>query len=204
MKIRERIITEAFGLFGKFGIRSVTMDQIAGHLGISKRTLYENFKDKNALLYEGIEHFRKIMHTESNDILKNSSNVIEGLYFIGRHGEKMRKKLNPLFFEDIRKYYPEIYEGISDKNHNREYSIMLSLIRKGMNEGVFNKRLNPEIVNDFWHEIMNIFMNEETFPRDRYTQEDLIKNMIIPYLIGISTEKGKRLIEKYFEKETKL
>jgi AcrR family transcriptional regulator len=179
------------------------MDQIAGHLGISKRTLYENFRDKNELLAEGIGHFRKIMHTEAASLLKNSSNVIEGIYFIGRHGEKMRKSVNPLFFEDIRKYYPEIYTGLSDKNRYSQYSIMRTLIRKGMNEGVFNKSLNPDIVNEFWHEIMNIFMNEETFPRDRYTQEDLIKNMIMPYLIGISTEKGKGLIEKYFKKETK-
>jgi AcrR family transcriptional regulator len=204
MEIRERIITEAFSLFGKFGIRSVTMDQLAGHLGISKRTLYENFRDKNELLVEGIRHFRNIMHKEAKDLLKNSSNVIEGIYFIGKHGEKMRKKVNPVFFEDIRKYYPEIHTGISDKNHNSEYSIMLFLIRKGMNEGVFKKSLNPEIVNDFWHEIMDMIMNEETFPRDRYPQEDLVKNMIMPYLIGISTEKGKELIEKYFDKEIKL
>jgi len=202
MEIRERIITEAFGLFGKSGIRSVTMDQIANYLGISKRTLYENFKDKNELLAEGIEHFRKIMHAEAANLLKNSSNVIEGIYFIGRHGEKMRKSVNPLFFEDIRKYYPDIHSGLSEKNRYSQYSIMRSLIRKGMNEGVFNKSLNPDIVNEFWHEIMNIFMNEETFPRDRYTQEDLIKNMIMPYLIGISTENGKGLIEKYFKKET--
>jgi TetR/AcrR family transcriptional regulator, cholesterol catabolism regulator len=202
VEIRERIITEAFGLFGKSGIRSVTMDQIANYLGISKRTLYENFKDKNELLAEGIEHFRKIMHAEAANLLKNSSNVIEGIYFIGRHGEKMRKSVNPLFFEDIRKYYPEIHAGLSEKTRYSEYSIMRSLIRKGMNDGVFNKSLNPDIVNEFWHEIMNIFMNEETFPRDRYTQEDLIKNMIMPYLIGISTEKGKGLIEKYFKKET--
>jgi hypothetical protein len=80
---------------------------------------------------------------------------------------------------------------------------MLTLIRKGIDDGVFKKGLNPEIVNEFWHEIMNIFMNEETFPRDRYTQEDLIKNIIIPYLIGISTEKGRELIRKYFENEIK-
>jgi TetR/AcrR family transcriptional regulator, cholesterol catabolism regulator len=201
MEIRERIITEVFGLFGKSGIRSVTMDQIANYLGISKRTLYENFKDKNELLAEGIEHFRKIMHAEAANLLKNSSNVIEGIYFIGRHGEKMRKSVNPLFFEDIRKYYPDIHSGLSENNRYSQYSIMRSLIRKGMNEGVFNKSLNPDIVNEFWHEIMNIFMNEETFPRDKYTQEDLIKNMIMPYLIGISTEKGRVLIKKYFEKK---
>jgi AcrR family transcriptional regulator len=202
MEIRERIITESFGLFGKFGIRSVTMDQIASHLGISKRTLYENFEDKNALLSHGIIHFRKIMHAEAENLLKNSANVIEAIYFIGRHGEKMRKSVNPLFFEDIRKFYPEIYTGLKDRKNYTEYSVMLGLIRRGMDEGVFNIRLNPEIVNMFWHEIMNIFMNEEIFPRDKYSQEDLIRNLIMPYLIGISTEKGKKLIEKYFEKET--
>jgi len=204
MDIKERIINEAFSLFVKFGIRTVTMDQIAGHLGISKRTLYETFRDKNELLTVGIEHFRKIKHDEAMEIIKKSDNVIESLYYIGKHGEEMRKSINPLFFEDIRKYYPEIHAGISDRNRSREYSIMLTMIKKGMNDGVFKKGLNPEIVNEFWHEIMNIFMNEEIFPRDQYNQEDLIKNMIMPYLIGISTPKGQTLINQYFEKETNL
>ena len=201
MDIRKRIINEAFGLFVKFGIRSVTMDQIACHLGISKRTLYENFKDKNELLTEGIEHFRMIMQSEAMEIIKKSDNVIESLYFIGKHGEEMRKRVNPQFFEDIRKYHPEIHSRISDRSRNREYSIMLTMIRKGINDGVFKKGLNPEIVNEFWHEVMNIFMNEEIFPRNLYSQEDLLKNMIMPYLLGISTEKGQALINKYFEKE---
>jgi len=201
MEIRERIINEAFELFMKFGIRSVTMDQIAGHLGISKRTLYENFRDKNELLARGIEHFRGIKQTEAMEIIKKSDNVIESLYYIGKHGEEMRKRVNPLFFEDIRKYHPEIHSRISDRSRNKQYSIMLTMIRKGINDGVFKKGLNPEIVNEFWHEVMNIFMNEEIFPRNLYGQQELLKNMIMPYLLGISTEKGQALINKYFEKE---
>jgi len=177
------------------------MDQIACHLGISKRTLYENFKDKNELLTEGIEHFRMIMQSEAMEIIKKSDNVIESLYFIGKHGEEMRKRVNPQFFEDIRKCHPEIHSSISDRSRNKQYSIMLTMIRKGINDGVFKKGLNPEIVNEFWHEIMNIFMNEEIFPRNLYGQEDLLKNIIMPYLLGISTEKGQALINKYFEKE---
>jgi len=144
------------------------------------------------------------MYEEAEEILKNTSNVIEGIYFIGKHGEQMRKRVNPLFFEDIRKFYPEIYKQVPDKSRYGEFSIMQNLITKGMNDGIFNKGLNPVLVNEFWRAIMNIFMNEENFPRDRYPQEDLLKNTIIPYLLGISTEKGKGLIHKYFEKETKL
>jgi AcrR family transcriptional regulator len=201
MDIRERIINEAFGLFVKFGIRSVTMDQIAGHLGMSKRTLYETFSEKNQLLMDGIEHFRKIMHTDAMEIINKSDNVIQSLFYIGKHGEEMRKSVNPLFFEDIRKYYPEIHSRISDRSRNKEYSIMLTLIRKGIKDGVFKEELTPEIVNEFWHEVMNIFMNEEIFPRNRFSQDDLFKNIIMPYFVGISTEKGKALIEKYFKKE---
>jgi AcrR family transcriptional regulator len=201
MDIRERIINEAFGLFVKFGIRSVTMDQVASHLGISKRTLYENFREKNELLAEGIEHFRGIMQAEAIEIINKSDNVIESLYYIGKHGEEMRKRVNPLFFEDIRKYHPEIHLRISDKSRDKQYSIMLTMIRKGISDGVFKKGLNPEIVNEFWHEIMNIFMNEEIFPRDHYSQDDLLKNMLMPYLLGISTPKGQALIQQYFEKE---
>ena len=180
------------------------MDQIAGQLGISKRTLYENFREKNELLEEGIEHFRLIMQNEAMEIINRSDNVIESLYFIGKHGEEMRKRVNPLFFVDIRKYYPEIHSRISDRSRNKQYSIMLTMIRKGINDGVFKKGLNPEIVNEFWHEIMNIFMNEEIFPRNQYSEDDLLKNMIMPYLLGLSTEKGQALINKHFEKETNL
>lgn len=177
------------------------MDQIAGHLGMSKRTLYETFSEKNQLLMDGIEHFRKIMHADAMEIINKSDNVIQSLFYIGKHGEEMRKSVNPLFFEDIRKYYPEIHSRISDRSHNKEYSTMLTLIRKGIKDGVFKEGLTPEIVNEFWHEVMNIFMNEEIFPRNRFSQDDLFKNIITPYFIGISTEKGKALIEKYFEKE---
>ena len=161
MDIRERIITEAFTLFIKFGIRSVTMDQIAFELGISKRTLYENFVDKTTLLSEGIEHFRKNKHAEALDILKKCDNVIESLYFIGRHGELLRKKVNPLFYEDIRKLYPEIHLKISDKSFNRDYPLMETMFRKGISEGVFKKELNPLLMADFWNQVMNIIMNEE-------------------------------------------
>jgi len=201
MEIRERIIKEAFGLFIKYGIRAVTMDQIACELGISKRTLYENFEDKNTLLSKGIAHFRKIKHTEAIDMLKNCDNVIESLYFIGKHGEEFRKKVNPLFFEDIRKFYPEIHSNISDKSADKEYPLMETMFRKGINEGVFKKDLNSNLIADFWHQVMTIFMNEEMFPRERYTQKELLMNLIIPYLKGIATEKGQKLIEKYFEKE---
>ncbi len=150
MNTREHIILVAFELFVKYGIRSVTMDQIAGQLGISKRTLYETFENKNELLKSGLEYFINIKNTRANEIIKKSDNVIQAMFILRKKGEEMKKKVNPLFFEDIKKYYPEICSLLTSRSNNKDYSITYTLIKKGIKDGIFKKELNVELVNIFF------------------------------------------------------
>jgi hypothetical protein len=85
----------------------------------------------------------------------------------------------------------------------RDYSLTRDLLKKGINNGLFKKGLDIEMVNNFFHQVMNIVMNEEIFPKEKYTHEDIFRNIIMPYLMGISTDSGKEQIHKYFEKEIK-
>jgi len=188
-------------LFMKYGIRSVTMDQISEHLGISKRTLYETFTDKGELIREGIEYLSNIKRTEARQTIEKSDNVIETIYILARKGEEIKQQINPLFFEDIRKYYPDVHVSITTEGRYRDYSLTHNLLKKGINDGLFKRGLDIELVNKFFHQVMNIVMNEEIFPKDNYTHEDIIRNIIMPYLIGISTNKGQEQIHIYFEKE---
>ncbi len=201
--MRDRIITEAFELFLKYGVRSVTMDQISGRLGISKRTLYEIFSDKNELIREGLEYFSNIKRKEAKELAEKSDNVIETIYQLARKGEEMKQQINPLFFEDIRKYHPDVHALLSRESRYRDYSLSHRLLKKGVEGGIFKQGLDTELVNNFFHEVMNIVMNEEVFPKDRYSHEDIFRNIIMPYLVGVSTEKGQKQIRKYFEKEIK-
>ncbi len=203
MELRDRIMSTAFELFVRYGVRSVTMDQISGELGISKRTLYETFKDKNELLREGLEYFSNIKRKEAREMIKNSDNVIETMYLLARKGEEMKQQINPLFFEDIRKYHPGVNALLTDKGRYRDYSLSLDLLKKGIKDGLFKSDLDIKLVNNFFHEVMNVVMNEKIFPKERYSHEDLFRNIIMPYLTGISTEKGMKQIRKYFEKEIK-
>ena len=204
MKLSERIVASAFDLFMKYGIRSVTMDQISRHMGISKRTLYETFTDKGQLVMEGLDYFTSIKRNEARETIKRSGNVIETIYILARKGEEMKQQINPLFFEDIRKYYPDVHASITTEGRYRDYSLTHDLLRKGIDNDLFRKGLDVELVNNFFHQVMNIVMNDEIFPKDRYTHEDIFRNIIMPYLIGISTDKGEQQIQKYFEKEIKL
>lgn len=201
MELRDRIVTVAFEMFMKFGIRNVTMDQLTGQLGISKRTLYETFRDKNELLREGLDYFTNLKRKEARQLVEKSDNVIRTIYTLARKGEEMKQKINPLFFEDIRKYYPGIHALMTKEGRYRDLSLTLKLINKGILDGLFKEGLDAELVNNFLHQVMNVVMNEEIFPRDRYTHEEIFRNIMMPYLIGISTQKGQKQISKYFENE---
>jgi AcrR family transcriptional regulator len=172
------------------------MDQIAEEVGMSKRTIYELFKDKDKLVLECLEAMHSKHLLEIHEIIANTSNVIEALYMMGQHGEKKKAVINHLFFEDIRKLYPQIWDNMKTRANSGAGAISRKIFTKGIEEGVFKPDINVEIVDVFFNAMMEIFHKKEIFPTNA-DDKDLIKNIIIPYFIGISTEKGIKLIEQY-------
>jgi hypothetical protein len=138
---------------------------------------------------------------EALEVVKNSSNVIEAIYTLGKWGEDTRRQITPLFFEDIRKYYPEIQELFFSRNSIRDYTINYTLITKGMEEGIFLSDLNADMVNNYVHEMMNIIHDDSLFPKNQYSEGEIFKNIIKPYFTGICTKKGQQLIAQYFDKK---
>jgi len=197
MEPKERVISKSIELFVQSGIRLVTMDQIALELGMSKRTIYELFKDKDTLVRECLETIRYRHLEEVRNILAAASNVIEALYLVSQHGEKKKSSANRLFFEDIKKLYPIMWKSIQKGSRPGEASFSSTILKRGMDEGIFVKDLKIPIVDAYIHIMMDSFHQKELFPENT-TDEDLIKNVIIPYYIGISTLKGQELIKKYF------
>jgi AcrR family transcriptional regulator len=196
MEAAERIILKSIELFTLYGIRQVTMDQIAEEVGMSKRTIYELFKDKDTLVWECMESMHRMYTLEVQEILAKSSNVIEALYNLGKHGEKKKSLINRSFFEDIKKLYPAMWETLKQRNKPGPGSFSYKIFTKGVEEGIFNKDINIAIVDAFIHVMMDSFHGKDTYPENT-TDKDILKNIIIPYYMGISTEKGKKLIEQY-------
>jgi len=197
MEPRERVVMKSIELFALSGIRLVTMDQIAAELGMSKRTIYELFKDKDTLVRECLETMRDQHMEELREMLARSSNVIEALYLVGQHGEKKKVAFNRLFFEDLKKLYPNMWESVKRGANKNEESFSCAIIRRGMKEGIFHSELNVMVVDAFIRMMMEIFHQRESFPENT-TDEDMIRNIIIPYYMGISTQKGQKLLKQYF------
>jgi TetR/AcrR family transcriptional regulator, cholesterol catabolism regulator len=196
MEANERIILKSLELFTRSGIRSVTMDQIAEEVGMSKRTIYELFKDKDTLVLECLEAMHRQQMLDIQEIIAGSSNVIEALYRMGEHGEKNRSSINHLFFEDIRKLYPQIWDMMKKRAKSGADSFSFKILTQGIKEGIFREDLNVEIVDIFFNYMMEILHKKDIFPENTPDKE-LLRNIIIPYYMGISTDKGKQIIEKY-------
>lgn len=195
MEIQERIIEQAGMLFARYGIRSITMDTLAEEMGISKRTIYENFKDKDDLLFEVIQYFKKYQHARASEIIKQSENVISALFRLVDSMINEMKQVNPLFFQDIKRYHSQIFAKIQEKGEIRDHSMTEKILKKGIEQHLFRTDLNCEIINMTMHYLFDIFSPESKLTTMGYHRGELFNNIIIPYLIGISTEKGRSLIE---------
>lgn len=199
MSTRLRILKEAGILFGRYGIKSVTMDTIADHLGISKRTIYENFKDKDDLLLQSIEEGMKFHKEIFTEMVTNAPNVIMAIFSINKFNCEMQEKINPLFFEDMKKYHSNIHEKLNFNSDMDGAQILHNLIRKGINEGVFIKGINIEIFTSLIKEIVKM-INFGSLANSKYTKEELFNNTFGILIRGISSQKGLLIIEEEVEK----
>lgn len=201
MEARERVISKSVELFTQNGIRLVTMDQIAAEVGMSKRTIYEMFRDKDQLLEECLKTLGHKHEEEIREIIANSDNVIEALLLIGRHGERKKSGYNRLFFEDLRRIYPTLWEKMREETRPGEGSVSYAILIRGIEEGIFREEIDVAIVDIFIHAMMETLGRPDAFPSETSVR-DLTFNIVIPYFKGISTRKGQRLIEKHFPFQT--
>jgi TetR/AcrR family transcriptional regulator, cholesterol catabolism regulator len=201
MDIRKKIIEGAGKLFIENGVRQVTMDSIALSLGISKRTIYENFRDKDDLLINFLNDSIQNHKKQALEILTNSKNVIEALFQFGEYNNRSMKSVNPCFFNDIKKYHPQVFEKAMNNGGNRNHEMTYTLLKRGINEGVFIKEINIEIANLFIHYSLDFF---NIIDDKRFSNKEIWISVHLPYLRGICTEKGRDLINQFINKYEKL
>ena len=191
-----RIISGAAELFRNYGIRAVTMDSIATHLGISKRTIYERFHDKDELLYAVMNDMIQKQKEMVENILNTSSNVMEAVFTVIRIGREHMSSMNPLIGSDLRKYHDSVLQRIKDNCDNPDYEGNRKMLQAGIAQGLFRDDIDIEIISRAVTGLGGIVSDTNRFPPEEFTQRDLIRNIIINYLRGISTARGNKLIDE--------
>jgi TetR/AcrR family transcriptional regulator, cholesterol catabolism regulator len=194
------IVEKVRRLYQRYGIKSVTMDDVAKHLYISKKTLYENFKDKEDLVTQVILLEDEEKNKFYREIENQGLNAIEELFQYYQMLFGNFKNFNPSMEYDLRKYYPDLYMKIRDMRRNRHYKSSYRNMIKGKKEGLYRQELNARIIAK-----LQVLRNEHLYETDYFTKDELssfkaFHEMFLYHIQGIMSQNGRKFFEDNFSK----
>jgi len=195
--MKERIQQKARELFMRYGFRSVTMDEIAGQTGISKKTLYQFFEDKDALVEAVMRSELDYMQTQCTKQMKEAENAIEEIFLDMDAMEIVMDAMNPQIVFDIEKFYPKTFEKLKKHKNNFLLDVIKKNLERGIEEEVYRNDFDVDIIARFRLESAFLIFNPELFPHIKYSLNKVSTEIYYHYLHGIATPKGKKLIDKY-------
>ena len=199
VELRDRIIVKATEAFTLHGIKSITMDDIATSLGISKRTLYEVFEDKETLLREVILKNQEDKNEFLENLLAESTNVLEVILVCFQKSIEMFHQTNKRFFEDLKKY-PHVFNMVK-KNRDKDSESTIAFFKSGVEQGIFRDDVNFAIVNLLVREQFDLLMNTDICKE--YPFLEVYESIMFTFLRGIANERGARVLEEFIQEYRK-
>jgi TetR/AcrR family transcriptional regulator, cholesterol catabolism regulator len=199
MKNKEKILTGAKELFYKYGIKNITMDEIARHLAISKKTIYFAFPDKDNLVNSLMLRDLKANHKEFDEIFEKSENVVDEVFTIRKKMTEIFSNCNPVMYYDLQKFYPQTWKLFTDFREKFILSHVERSIESGKKDGLVRLDANTKILAHLRMEEIAMALSGTTFPQDKFNMLDVQLMLAEHFLYGICTLKGHKLINKYKE-----
>lgn len=197
MDSKQQIISKAADLFMRYGIKSVTMDDLARELGISKKTLYEHVSNKSDL----IEQIFEQMITEEKQVMAHyreiSKDAIEEILHITRFVLKNLRRLSPTTVYDLQKYYRSTWKMMESLQCNHIYELIRDNLERGIVQGVYRETINPDIIAKMYVGSNTIVTDEDWFPMREYRMDELFIQHMTYHLHGIASAAGLALLDRH-------
>lgn len=197
MDIKERILAASHELFFKFGIKSITMDDIARHLAISKKTIYQFYKDKNEIVEKFTDEILKNHQAQFDKISVESKNAIHEMIEIMKYMEPVFRHMNPNLFYDMQKYHRNAWKKFREFKEGCVMGKVEENMQKGIAQGLYRNNINTKIMARLRIEEVEMAMNPEVFTSEMFDLPSVQISLLDHFLHGITTIKGHKLINKY-------
>lgn len=195
--MQDRILQKARDLMLQTGLRQVTMDDLATQLGISKKTIYQYFKDKDDLVKAVVSFELKNHELSCQKCESKADNAVHEMFLVMETMKEMAKTMNPGSMMELEKYFPSAFDII--KNHKEDF--FLSLIKqnliKGMEQGVYRDNIDVDIISKFRLETIFIPFNLHIFPLAKFNSITVHSQLMEHFVYGLMTMKGYEIMENY-------
>lgn len=196
-----RIEEKAEELFFTYGLKSVSMDDIAREAGVSKKTIYQHFSDKNAVVLSIISKLVARQEDLLKQSLKRSENAIHEVILMAENVQTLIGKLRPIMLYDLHKYFPDSWKLMKQFKEESLKNAFIKNLEKGISEGLFRKDLDFEIVSQFELIQFDSFFNPDNYPASQFKTQTVISQITRLFLYGVGSAEGQVVIKKYFENQ---
>jgi TetR/AcrR family transcriptional regulator, cholesterol catabolism regulator len=197
IEIDERIIEGSQELFYKQGIRGITMDDIAKHLSMSKKTIYQHFNDKDSIVLRCCALELEKRDISFHKIAENAPDAIIELMNIMSDMSDMFSRINPVLFYDLQKHHPHSWKLMSDFKEKKILKMVEENLVRGIQEGLYRKDINILVLSRLRVYAVDMGFNPELFPPIKFNIKDVQLALLDHFMHGITTIKGHKLINKY-------
>jgi AcrR family transcriptional regulator len=191
---KDRIREQAKNLFMKYGIRSVSMDDIAVGLGISKKTIYQWFKDKDELVDAIVDDDINDIQRDCQQCIQESDNAIQEVFLNIDTMIVHLRNMNPTILYDLHKFHFQSFRKFMDHKNTYLREIISGNLERGIREGLYREDLNVAVLSRYRLEAMMIAFNQDVFPATEYNLVDVTMALIENFLYGLVTPEGYQLI----------
>ena len=201
MSKKEKIVNGALELYMRMGVKSVNMDEVATNLGISKKTLYVYFDNKQDLVNHCFQKHYDLVSEMINTSAAQFENAIDELFAIDESCSIIMKQINPYLLGELKRYYPNTWALIEQLKQKVLFNIMKKNLNKGIKQEIYRKEIDVDIIAKLMINRIDTLINEEVFPLTQYDFRKLLTEIRIYHLRGIATIKGINYLEQKINEE---
>ncbi len=173
------------------------MDDIAREMAISKKTIYQFFKDKNEIVCSATEEYLRHECCQIQSLEGEAENVVELLVNTNKKLRQHVATVDPGALQDLKRYFPDAWKIYLHYKQEVFLKSIVNILKKGVDEGYFRKEIDPEILGIMRMEQIQLPFDEEAFPRDRFDFTEVQMQLLSNFINGILTEEGKELYKNY-------
>ncbi len=200
---KQRIQKAAHDLVMQYSIRSVSMDDIAASVGMSKKTIYQYFKDKDELIEVVVDDVIDTNQCTCNLDREKADNAVHEIFLVMEMVVEMYKSMNPSILFDMQKYHPSAFRKFQKHKNDYLYNVCKQNLEKGIKEELYRSEIVVDILARYRVETMFIPFNPEFQRSLKHNLLEIEKEIITHYLFGVVTLKGYKLVLKYMEQMQK-
>ena len=185
----------------KYGFKSIGVDDIAKELGISKKTLYQEFKDKSDIVQQVVSSAIEKEERETKDINANAINAIDEIIHMSKNIGSKYQETQPSIIFELRKYYPKAWSLFQFHKKNHVFNHIKQNIERGIKEGLYRSNIKTDIIATLFVNKMDMFLDGDAFGEKKYSFQEVYFEMMRYHIRGIASEKGREYLKTRIQQE---